>query len=407
VESIEAMASVFPRPRSAGDDATELHRLLKLARMHLGMEIAMVSELRGDEFVIRTISGDGASMNLIVDAITPLADSFSVRVLAGTLPAVIPEARRHPVTRELAATREFGIGAYVGVPLKGSDGNPAGMLCCLSRNANPELDARSSRFLSLIAEVVTDHLASSSMRADNAVRGEAELVNSILAEGFIRMAFQPVVRLDDGIAVAYEALSRFDDPAFPSAAHAFAAAARAGVGVELELLAAQQALARLPDVPAGTWLGVNLSAEALVLPAVQETLLRQAQHRIGVEITEHTEVHDYDELIAATDRLRGAGIQIGVDDAGAGYASFRHILKLRPNVIKLDLEIVRDVDTDPVRQALTRSLVTFSNEVDAALVAEGVETASELATLQRLGVEYGQGYLFARPGSLPAADVAM
>ena len=91
------------------------------------MEIAMVSELRGDQFVIRTINGDGASMNLTADVATPLVNSFCLRVLAGTLPAVIPEVRRHPVTRDLSATREFGIGAYVGVPLNGSNGKPAGM----------------------------------------------------------------------------------------------------------------------------------------------------------------------------------------------------------------------------------------------------------------------------------------
>jgi EAL domain-containing protein (putative c-di-GMP-specific phosphodiesterase class I) len=401
VESIETMTSVFPRPRSAGDDGTELKRLLRLARTHLDMEIAMVSELRGDQYVIRTISGDGASMNLIADEPTPLANSFSVRVLAGTLPAVIPEARRHPVTRELAVTRELGIGSYVGVPLKGSDGTAVGMLCCLSRGPSPELGAQAARFLSLIAELVTDHLESPAARANTAVRSEGVRLHSVLDAGFIRMVFQPVIRLDGGLPVAYEALARFDDPAFPTPAHAFTAAARAGIGVELELLAVEQALAQLPGMPAGTWLGVNLSAEALVVPAVQEALLRYADRQIGVEITEHTEVHDYDLLIAVTDRLRAAGIQIGVDDAGAGYASFRHILKLRPSVIKLDLEIVRDVDTDPVRRALTRSLVTFAAEVGAALVAEGIETAAELATLQALGVGFGQGYLFARPGPLP------
>jgi EAL domain-containing protein (putative c-di-GMP-specific phosphodiesterase class I) len=401
VERIEAVASVFPRPRPGSDDGTELQRLLRLARMHLSMEIALVAELRGDDYVFRTISGDAESMNLGTDEAVPLASSFAVRILAGTLPAVIPEARRHPVTRELRVTGEFGIGSYVGVPLNGSDGTPVGMLCCLSRSPNPELNGQSARFLSLIAELVTDHLESPATRASSAVQGEADRVQSVLDLGFIRMVFQAVVRLEDGHSVAYEALARFDDPVFPTPAHAFAAAARAGIGVELELLAVEQALACLPEVPTEAWLGVNLSAEALVVPAVQETLLRHSHQQIGVEITEHTEVHDYDLLIAATDRLRVAGIQIGVDDAGAGYASFRHILKLRPSVIKLDLEIVRDVDTDPVRQALTRSLVTFSDEVGAALVAEGIETPAELAMLQSLGVGFGQGYLFARPGALP------
>jgi EAL domain-containing protein (putative c-di-GMP-specific phosphodiesterase class I) len=170
------------------------------------------------------------------------------------------------------------------------------------------------------------------------------------------------------------------------------------------MLAVQRALDQLGNIPDDLYLGVNLSAEALVVPAVLEMLLQAAAgNHLGIEITEHTEVHDYTELTAATDILRAAGIQIGVDDAGAGYASFRHILKLRPTVIKLDLEIVRDVDVDPVRQALTRSLVSFAAEADAVLVAEGIETETELKTLRSLGVGFGQGFLLARPGPLPSS----
>jgi EAL domain-containing protein (putative c-di-GMP-specific phosphodiesterase class I) len=401
VDNTEAAAQVFPRPRPAEDDGVGLQAVLHLARTHLGMEVAWVSEFQGDEYLIREISGDGAPMNLILDRGMPLAGSFCVRVLAGTLPAVVAEARRHPVTRELAITQEHGIGSYIGVPLLDPNGQPAGMLCCLSRNANPALEPQSQRFLELIGELVSDHLRSPAGRARSAVLGEATKIRSILAAEQIRMVFQPILRLEDGLLVAYEALARFDDPAFPTPAHAFAAAARAGIGAELELLAVQRALALLPELPEDIWLAVNLSAEALVVPAVQEALLAAAVGNwLGIEITEHTEVQDYTALTEATERLRTAGIHIAVDDAGAGYASFRHILKLRPSVIKLDLEIVRDIDSDPARQALTRSLVTFAAEADALLVAEGIETEAELTALRGLGVGYGQGFLLARPGSL-------
>lgn len=401
MESTEATAEVFPRPRISGDNGAGLRRVLKLARTHLGMEIAWISEFQGDEYVIRSLSGDAAALNLALEQTMPLAGSFCVRVLAGTLPRVVAEARRHPVTRELSITQEYGIGSYAGVPLIGPVGQPVGMLCCLSRSANPGLDAQSLRFLELIGELVSDHLGSSGGFVRTAL-GEAARIREVLDQGRIRMVFQPVKRLEDDALVAYEALARFDDPNFPTPAHAFAAAARAGIGVELEMLAVRRALDQLPGIPEELWLGVNLSAEALIEPAVEEALLQASVgSRIGVEITEHTEVHDYTELAAVTERLRVAGIQIGVDDAGAGYASFRHILKLRPTVIKLDLEIVRDVDSDPVRQALTRSLVTFAAEAEAVLVAEGIETEAELKTLRGLGVGYGQGFLLARPGPLP------
>jgi EAL domain-containing protein (putative c-di-GMP-specific phosphodiesterase class I) len=86
-----------------------------------------------------------------------------------------------------------------------------------------------------------------------------------------------------------------------------------------------------------------------------------------------------------------------VDDAGAGFASFSHILRLRPNVIKLDIDLTRGVDTDPVRQALTRALVDFARDIDAHLIAEGIETRAEHDALLGLGVPLGQGFLIARP----------
>ena len=384
------------------EDWSEVERLLGLARAHLGMELAWMSQFVDGQQVIRSASGNTAAMNVTIGEGTPLEGSFCVRVLAGTLPAAIPDARRHLITRELAVTRDLGIGSYVGVPWRGVSGETSGMLCCLSRGTNPSLDEQAVRFLSLIADLISDHLNSPAAVERRNAQQDADRVRAVLRNNGVRMLFQPVVRLRDGEAMAFEALARFDDSSFATPAHAFAAATRAGLGVQLELLAIQRAFAQLDHMPAGTWLGVNLSAEALTAPAVQHALLRHADRKIGVEITEHTQVHDYAALIATTDMLRSAGVQIVVDDAGAGYASFSHILQLRPDVIKLDIAITRDVDTDPVRQALTRSLVSFAGDIGAALIAEGIETRSEHQSLLRLGVQLGQGYLMARPGPIRA-----
>ncbi len=90
-----------------------------------------------------------------------------------------------------------------------------------------------------------------------------------------------------------------------------------------------------------------------------------------------------------------------VDDAGAGFASLKHIVDLKPDVIKLDLSLVRDIDTDPLRRALAASLLAFADEIGAGIIAEGVETYGELEALRSLGVKHGQGYLLARPGTGP------
>lgn len=226
-------------------------------------------------------------------------------------------------------------------------------------------------------------------------------LQAIIDTQAIRPTFQPVVSLQDGVVMAYEALARFDDRQFPNPVEAFTAATAAGIGVDLEMLALQRAFEHIDEMPPGTMLTANLSVEALLTPRVHAFLLAHADRSIAVELTEHAQVHDYPALIAITDVLRGAGILIAVDDTGAGFASLSHILQLRPDIIKLDITLTRDIDTDPVRMALARSLVGFSEDIGAILIAEGIETTEEYERLRHLGVRFGQGYYLARPGPLP------
>jgi EAL domain-containing protein (putative c-di-GMP-specific phosphodiesterase class I) len=120
-----------------------------------------------------------------------------------------------------------------------------------------------------------------------------------------------------------------------------------------------------------------------------------------VELTEHSRVEDYDALLGALDALREGGVRIAVDDAGAGYAGLQHILRLHPEILKLDTALTPGIDNDPVRRALAASLLTFADEIGAVIVAEGIETPQELDTLRSLGIPWGQGYHLARPGALP------
>jgi EAL domain-containing protein (putative c-di-GMP-specific phosphodiesterase class I) len=321
-------------------------------------------------------------------------------VLSGVLPPAVTDARRNLATRDLPVTRELVIGSYAGVPWTGPDGRVAGMVCCVSRHPDPALDERAIWFLEFVAGMIGQQMAGT---APAAAGGPGADVRGLFDDDTLRMVFQPVVRLRDGFVEVFEALARFDRTVFATPDRAFAAATRAGLGVDLEHLAVRRAFRRLHDLPGDTMLGVNLSAEALLDDRVQTTLLDHApRRRIGVEITEHAAVHDYLDLIGVTERLRAAGVLIVVDDAGAGYASLHHILQLRPDVIKLDVALVRGIDGDRARQALARSLVSFAADIGAHLVAEGIETPAERDLLRRLGVGYGQGYLLGRPAGLSA-----
>ncbi|GAB2859716.1 sensor domain-containing phosphodiesterase [Nocardioides pacificus] len=385
--------------QQASTDWEYVEDVLALARKHLQADLVWMSSLDETHHEIRVSSGH--DMDVAVAKAAPFEGSYCTRVLSGQLPPVIPDARHHPVARELPITTSLGIGSYIGIPWHDADGRVGGMVCSLSRDPKPGMGGEEQRFLSVIAELISNHVRR--LRTDDwhAAQQDSERVRRVLETRDVRMALQPVIRLRDGVVVGYESLARFSPEVFPSPVHAFAAATRADLGVELELLAAQKALQLRDQLPPDVWLSVNLSADALVDDAVQATLLAHEHPGLGVELTEHVQVSDYAELTARTDQLRAAGISIVVDDAGAGFASFSHILRVSPDVIKLDLDLTRDVDSDKVRRALTRALVDFARDTEAPLVAEGIETQAELETLRELGVDYGQGYLLGRPAFPP------
>ena len=205
--------------------------------------------------------------------------------------------------------------------------------------------------------------------------------------------FQPIVDLWDGSVVGHEALTRFTDGRPPNVV--FGVAARAGLGIELEvacLRASIDAAQRLPD---NSYLSLNASPE-LVLSGKLLPILADLRRPIVLEITEHVEIDDYAGLRRELERL-GTSVRLAVDDAGAGYASFRHILELAPDFVKIDLDLVRGVDAEPARQALIAGMTYFAVKRKLRLIAEGIETRKELDALQALAVPYGQGYLLGRP----------
>jgi EAL domain-containing protein (putative c-di-GMP-specific phosphodiesterase class I) len=175
-------------------------------------------------------------------------------------------------------------------------------------------------------------------------------------------------------------------------------AAEAGLLRELELTCARSALALVQLLPNDAYLTINVSADTLVSPAFLRLLENVPAERVVVEVTEHAIVSEYDALLHALGGLRERGVRLAVDDAGAGFASFRHVLELSPEIIKLDIHLTRGVHNDVSRQALVRSLVSFAGDVGSTLVAEGIETPEDMRTLCDARVPYGQGYLFARPG---------
>ena len=206
--------------------------------------------------------------------------------------------------------------------------------------------------------------------------------------------FQPIVDLRTGLAVGYEALSRFMRGSRDVASW-FEQAHRFGMGARLEAHALRCALS-VPRRPFGAFVAVNLSASALVSPEVERELPDRLDN-VVIELTGHGVAPDEARLRAARQDLRARGARLAVDLAGSDYAGLRELMMVAPDILKLDRTLVHRVRVDPVRTALVAALVGYGRELGITVCAEGVEELDDVERLADLDVAYAQGYAIGRP----------
>jgi EAL domain-containing protein (putative c-di-GMP-specific phosphodiesterase class I) len=242
-----------------------------------------------------------------------------------------------------------------------------------------------------------DELAGLSRRRRDEAR---ERISRLIDGEGLGVALQPIVDLDSGKVVGAEALARFKDGAgepLPTE-QTFLDAHSLDLGIPLELAVIRLALSGEDRLPKGLYLALNVSP-AVLGDHTLETIVAGREHErpLVVELTEHQPVEDYAELDMALGRLREHGVRVAVDDVGSGFASFRHVTRVNPEILKLDRTLVCGIDEDPVRQSLAAAIVSFARDVGAIVVSEGIENQDELSCLMELAVGCGQGFYLARP----------
>jgi EAL domain-containing protein (putative c-di-GMP-specific phosphodiesterase class I) len=213
------------------------------------------------------------------------------------------------------------------------------------------------------------------------------------------MAYQPIVDAKTLDVVAYECLLRTDEPSLKSPIAFLDAVERVGRLDELGRTIRGTVASAAAQVPLGLDLFVNLHARDFADPTLVERAspLSQIASRVVLEVTERAPLDRVPGLEARLDLLRGLGYRLAIDDLGAGYAGLTAFVQVRPNVAKIDMALVRDVDKEPVKQRLVTAVVSLCHDMGIVVVAEGVETASERDRLRELGVDRLQGYLLGKP----------
>jgi EAL domain-containing protein (putative c-di-GMP-specific phosphodiesterase class I)/AmiR/NasT family two-component response regulator len=357
-----------------------------------------------DSLVLVGEAGDADQAIELADASRPDVAIVDVRMPAGGGPRAAREIIRvSPTTRVIALSAfedrptvlEMLRAGAVGYLVKGNAGQD------LVGSIAKVVEGGASLSAELIDGIV--HELSSQLRREEiehqqlAVRrGE---IDRFLSGRGVTMVYQPIVELRSRAVVGLEALARFHSLPLRPPNEWFATAVELELGVQLEMMAIESAMAGLPNLPDGAYLSVNCSPRAAMSPELA-TLVDRNASRMVIEITEHEAIEDYGVLAAKLEGLREHGVRVAIDDAGAGFASLRHTLLLRPDILKVDTSLTRNIDGDRAKRALTSALVSFGEEMNIAIVAEGIETREELNELVALGVPFGQGFYLAEPAPL-------
>ncbi|HEY1833403.1 MAG TPA: EAL domain-containing protein [Solirubrobacteraceae bacterium] len=412
---------------------------LELMQRVADQALAMISGAEGalvgliiDGDHLRYVCGAGHLHDYVGERLA-LDGSLSGRAIHANSTLITDDTEQDPRVNR-TATRSFNVRSSVCVPL-GRGEQPVGIIN-VSSSCTGAFDGHDVALLSSLADFMStvigaasDFIAVSSrllsagredapagdgLRADLAGHFVAGVLNPDGAEEMAvrerierllvgerySLAFQPVFDIESGRPLGFEALARFGGEDAPPPDVWLAEAHRVGLGVDLEGALVEKAIACLDRLPGDALLAVNAGPEALVSARMADALARVDPARVVVELTEHVAVQDYPLLAEALSELRARGIRLAIDDAGAGFASLMHILKLAPDFIKLDRQLISGIDRDPVRQCLASSLMRFAEETGAEIVAEGVESASELGALRQLGIRRVQGFHLARPVAL-------
>jgi EAL domain-containing protein (putative c-di-GMP-specific phosphodiesterase class I) len=369
-----------------------LDSVVALAHCHLGLDAVVLVELTPVGQVHRALAGDLSSFEEVLSDGPGRDATYCGRLVAGEIPNILHDAAADERVSRLPVTHRAPIGSFIGVPVRLSDGSSYGALCGLGHAPDHTLDERDVRFMSMLSELVVPELDEQRTQE----RLSADIMRLVDTD-HVDVAYQPIMDLREERCIGIEALARFPEPFGPPDL-TLIAAQTVGLSLELERLAIRQAWKIIPALGPGQFLALNVSPEALVELARRANLRSDLPlGQLVVEITEHSAVESYAALHRELAPLRKRGLRIAVDDAGAGYASLRHVLELQPDFIKVDRSLIHGIADDHARRVAVGAFNSLALDLGATVVAEGIERPADLSAVRDLGLHTAQGYLLGKP----------
>lgn len=382
---------------------SNLSYILSVIRKHLQMDVAFISEFTNDMRRIEIVDAAYPNVPLKPGHADPSEQTYCHKIVQGELSELIPDTSKNPVTQAMPITNELQIGSYLGAPIVLNGGEIYGTFCCFSHTPDDSLSNRDLGLMKIFADIAARHIDKQLFKShkDNHTK---KRITEILETRDVKTVFQPVFHVEKQKVIGYECLSRFNSTPYRTPDIWFMEAESVGLGEELEIMAIEEAIDKMNAFSGSTSFSLNISPEYVINGAVERALSQHVSNKkIVLEVTEHAQIRDYRAFREAIQSLRNQGVHLAIDDVGAGYSSFQHILELGADIIKLDISLIRNINVDASRRALIAALLAYAKETSCEVLAEGVETEEEFRELVRLGIKKIQGYFISQPLELEQA----
>ena len=377
----------------------KLANLLALVRKHLDMDVAFISEFINDERVFKVVDNPSENQIVKVGNSDPIKETYCQKITDEKLNPIITNTEANSITKAMPVTKKLGIGSYIGVPINLSNGKLYGTFCCYKSHHDESLNERDLSFLNLISEIATG-LIEINLSKRVSRNHTKSVIQQIITDNDINIYYQPIYSLRHNKVVGFESLARFFTTPYKSPDIWFKEAKKVGLNEALEMLAIKNALTNIAKFNNSTYIAINCSPSHILSGALENTLQNIDCTRLVLEITEHSPISDYEKMRTALTPLRKRGLRLAIDDVGAGFSSFQHILELEADIIKLDISLTQNINTDKRKFLLAKALCGFAKAIDCTIVAEGIETEQEFNSLRKLNVDSVQGYFIGRPASI-------
>ncbi|TMP73379.1 hypothetical protein CWB76_00030 [Pseudoalteromonas sp. S1609] len=396
---MDKLTNLLVDQQSNASIEAKLADLLALVRKHLDMDVAFISEFINDERVFKVVDNPSENQIVKVGNADPIKETYCQKITDDKLSPIITNTYANPITKAMPVTEKLGIGAYIGVPINLSNGKLYGTFCCYKSHHDESLNDRDLSFLNIISEIATGLIEKNLSKSISRNHAKSA-IEQIISDNDISIYFQPIFSLKNNKVAGFESLARFFTTPYKTPDVWFKEAKKVGLNEALEMLAIKNAVTNIAKFNNSTYIAINCSPSHILSGALENTLQNIDCTRLVLEITEHSPISDYEKMRTALTPLRKRGLRLAIDDVGAGFSSFQHILELEADIIKLDISLTQNINTDDRKFLLAKALCGFAKAIDCTIVAEGIETEEELNSLRKLNVDSVQGYFIGRPAAI-------